>query len=408
MKKTVFLISILLLIAMIFTVSAWGETTLKFWNFWPEKWMNTVIAEFEKENPDIKVQMERLTWSGGFDKIVTSFAANDTPDVLELGSTWVAQFASDGALKEVKVEDIKDKYMMWDPVIYKGKYYGYPWVISTRILFYNKDLFKKAGLDPEKPPKTWKELKKVAILINALGEDIYGFGIKTGQYTTWQTFLPFAWSNGGSVLSSDWKTANVNSKEFVGALLFLKGLTKYSMIDTNLNVRQAFMQGKVGIILDDVGRIKTFKKDAPELNFGYSIFVKPDKPDAKPIQFGGAEVIVIPKNTKYPEASEKLARFIIKKNSAMAISSHIPTLLPADKSVLNDEFFLKKEGFDVVLEQLKYTKTPPAHPKWVELQEILTHYITEVYNGTMSPKEAMDEAKEEMDEILLEFEEENK
>ncbi len=408
MKKHLIVITLSLILLMLFSAISWGETTLKFWNFWPEKWMSVVISDFEKANPDIKVKMERLTWSKGFDKIVTAFAAGDTPDVLELGSTWVAQFAADGALKEVKVNDILDKYMMWDPVIYKGKYYGYPWVISTRILFYNKDLFKKAGLDPNNPPKTWAELKKATMLINALGNDVYGFGIKTGQYTTWQTFLPFAWSNGGSVLSKDWKTAAVNSKEFVEALSYVKSLTKYSMIDTNLNVRQAFMQGKVGIILDDVGRIAKFKKDAPELNFGYGVFVKPDKPDAKPIQFGGAEVIVVPANTKNPEAAEKLARFIILKKSAMAISSRIPTLLPADKSVLNDEFFLKKPGFDVVLEQLKYTKTPPAHPKWVELQEVLTQYITEVYNGTMEPQEAMDEAKQEMDEILSEFEEENK
>ncbi len=407
MKKLyVLAFSIILLLA--FASWGWGNTTLKFWNFWPDKWMSKVVSDFEKENPTIKVEMERLTWDKGFDKIVTAFAAGDTPDVLELGSTWVAQFAASGALKEVKVDDMLDKYMMWDPVIYKGKYYGYPWVISTRILFYNKELFKKAGLDPDNPPKTWAELKKAAMLINALGKDIYGFGIKTGQYTTWQTFLPFAWSNGGSVLSSDWKTATVNSKEFVEALSYVKSLTPYSMIDTNLNVRQAFMQGKVGIILDDVGRIAKFKKDAPELNFGYGVFVKPDKPGAKPIQFGGAEVIVIPNNTKNPDAAEKLARFIVRKKSAMAISSRIPTLLPADKSVLGDEFFLKKPGFDVVLKQLKYTKTPPAHPKWVDLQEVLTEYITEVYNNTMEPKEAMDQAKEEMDEILAEFEEENK
>ena len=403
MKK---LLSFIIISALIIVTVGFSKVTLKFWHFWPEKWINPILEEFMKENPDIEVVAERLTWSDGFNKIVTAFAANDTPDVLELGSTWVAQFAADGALLEVNVSDILDKYNMWDPVIYKGKYYGFPWVISTRILFYNKDLFKKAGLDPEIPPRTWEELLDAAKKINALGDDIFGFGIKTGQYTTWQTFLPFAWSNGASVLSKDWKKAAVNSKEFVEALEFVSKLTKYSMIDSNLNVRQAFMQGKVGLIMDDIGRIKTFAKDAPDLNFGYAVFVRPDKLWSEPTQFGGAEVIVIPKNTKYPEAAEKLARFIVKKDSAMAISSRIPTLLPADKSVKDDEFFKKQPGICTIIKQLQFTKTPPAHPRWVDIQEVLTQYILEVYNGTMEPKEAMDAAADEINEILEEFEEE--
>lgn len=58
------------------------------------------------------------------------------------------------------------------------------------------------------------------------------------------------------------------------------------------------------------------------------------------------------------------------------------------------------------MNQLQFTKTPPAHPKWVEIQEILTQYITEVYNGTIDPQSAMDMAAEEINVILEEFEEE--
>lgn len=399
-------LTVLLVLVLLVATFAQAKVTLKFWNFWSDKWIGPMIEDFMKENPDIEVQIERLTWSDGFNKIVTAFAAGDTPDVLELGSTWVSQFAADGALKEVDVSDMVDQYNMWDPVIYKGKYYGYPWVLSTRILFYNKDLFKKAGLDPELPPRTWEELYDAAKKISSLGDDVYGFGIKVGGYTTWQTFLPFAWSNGGSVLSDDWKEAAVNSAEFINALKYVQSLTHYSMIDSNLNVRQAFMQGKVGIILDDIGKIKTFSKDAPELNFGYSLFIRPNKLWSKPIQFGGAEVIVIPANTKYPEAAEKLAKYIVSKKASMAISSRIPTLVPADKSVKNDSFYKEQPGFDVIIKQLQFSKTPPAHPKWVDIQEILTQYITEVYNGTMNAEDAMNEAADEINSILEEFEEE--
>lgn len=402
MKKLVFLFVLVLVLATF----AQAKVTLKFWNFWSDKWIGPMIEDFMKENPDIDVQIERLTWSDGFNKIVTAFAAGDTPDVLELGSTWVSQFAADGALKEVNVSDMVDQYNMWDPVIYKGKYYGYPWVLSTRILFYNKELFKKAGLDPELPPRTWDELYDAAKKISALGDDIYGFGIKVGGYTTWQTFLPFAWSNGGKVLSDDWKKSAVDSTEFINALKYVQSLTHFSMIDSNLNVRQAFMQGKVGIILDDIGKINKFKKDAPDLNFGYSLFVRPNKLWSKPIQFGGAEVIVIPANTKYPEAAEKLARYIVSKKGSMAISSKIPTLVPADKSVKDDKFYKEQPGFDVIIKQLQFTKTPPAHPKWVDIQEVLTQYITEVYNGTINAEEAMKEAASEINDILEEYEEE--
>ncbi len=110
--RRVLLVTVLLI--SLLAVVAEGKVVLKFWNFWSDKWMGPVIEEFMKENPDIEVQMERLTWSDGFNKIVTAFAAGDTPDVLELGSTWVAQFAADGALLEVDVSDLLDKYNMWD------------------------------------------------------------------------------------------------------------------------------------------------------------------------------------------------------------------------------------------------------------------------------------------------------
>ena len=123
------------------------RTVLTFWQLSvKEEVMRSIIDDFEKENPDIKVDTQILAWDFGFDKIVTSIAAGNAPDLCELGSTWVPTFATGGVLTDMTqdLSDIKDKYLLWEPVTYQEKLFGAPWLVGTRALFYNKDLFRKA------------------------------------------------------------------------------------------------------------------------------------------------------------------------------------------------------------------------------------------------------------------------
>ena len=104
MKKTLLLCVIFL--STLFNASA--ATEIRFWQFWDPEWINPLIEKFEKENPNIKVSLERLTWTDGFNKIVTALSANQAPDVIEIGSTWVAGLSVDGGLKPIEPKSLRN------------------------------------------------------------------------------------------------------------------------------------------------------------------------------------------------------------------------------------------------------------------------------------------------------------
>lgn len=394
MKKYILLFSLLVI-----PFSAFSAIKISFWQFWSEDWMKPVIMEFEKENPDIQVVLERLTWSDGQNKILTAMAANQAPDVIEIGSTWVAGFSNDGGLKEIQPKGLLQKLSNWQPAYYKGKYYAIPWTLSTQAMFYNKKLLQQAGFS--EPPTNWKELLQQSQAIHNLGKNIYGYGLKTGTYTTWQKFLPFAWSNGARLINPDWKTTGVASSAFREAVVFYNGLRKYSLFDENIVVRKQFGEGRVGFMLEEPGTIKKLQKEFPKLQFAVSPL--PYAPTGKSLNFAGAQMLAITKNTKNQAAAEKLIRFLVKAENTKAITERITTLFPADKQSTKSEFYQKKNPeLLIFLETLKTATSPQAHPRWTEIQEVFTEQLERVLFGK-NIDEALKKAKKEI-EFLLEEE----
>ena len=137
-----------------------GTTAIHFWQFWDISVVAPIIAEFEKQNPGVHVEVEQLTWATGLEKIQAALASGTQPDVCELGSTWLPRFSYEGVLEDLTsvYEAERDSFLMWDSALWKDHVYGLPWVQGSRVLFINRELFRRAGLDPDHPPDTWGEL----------------------------------------------------------------------------------------------------------------------------------------------------------------------------------------------------------------------------------------------------------
>ncbi len=158
------------LVAGLAASPALAETNVTFWQFSTRDadiaaW-NDAIAAFEKVNPDIKVNMEIVPWSEQQQRLVSALSAGGLPDVSMLGNNVVAQFQAAGALaplddyiaaydKETG-DDFAANVWPGDKGYYNlaGKWWASPVNVETRALYYRKDLFKAAGLDPDKPPQT--------------------------------------------------------------------------------------------------------------------------------------------------------------------------------------------------------------------------------------------------------------
>jgi multiple sugar transport system substrate-binding protein len=375
--------------------------TVVFWQFQPQDLMEELVAEFEAANPDIDVELQTLTWDSGYEKIVMAFASGSAPDLLELGSTWVAKFHSESSLEDLTAEtgDLAGDLLMWETCTFGGKRFGVPWLVGTRVLFYNRTLFEEAGLDPDSPPETWGQMLEAARIIDQMGDDVYGFGLNTGErYIMYKKFMPFAWGNGGRILSEDMTRAEINSLANIDALRFYLSLRVRSLLERQDMIDEMFKQGKVGMIISGGWNLKRIPEDAPDLDFDVALVPRHDHRDLH-ASFAGAEVLVVPEGSK-KGAAVKLARFLADPDQALRISSRAKGVQPASRRAAEDPYYEDHPMEKLLLEQLKTAKSPPATPYWVEIEDVLNLRLEQALLGKLSAERALSEMEREINAIL--------
>ncbi|GLX67728.1 sugar ABC transporter substrate-binding protein [Paenibacillus glycanilyticus] len=380
--------------------------TIKFWQF-----MGTmddssdiniapIIKEFEDSHPGIKVDVQQLAWDNGLDKITTAFGANEAPDVVELGNTWVTQFATQGALLDVtdRIADVKDQYIGWDSVSYDSKYYGVPWLLGTRSLFYNKELFEQAGLDPNNPPKTWDEMKSAAETITSKTK-AKGFGIAAGEAETpWTEFSIFLWSNGGDFLNGDHTASALNDPAAVSAMEYYNELSKSSLVAQDAVIGQEFAAGNVGMFISGAWNLRSLPQNAPDLKWGVAEI--PASASGSTATFGGGEILSISAKSKYPDEAYQLVQFMTSKANAMKITEIAKSVFPPYPGMESDPFFADKPELTVFAKQLANAKNPPSLKEWQQISEAVTMAVEQVVLNKTAPADAMKEASDKVNSLL--------
>jgi multiple sugar transport system substrate-binding protein len=382
-----------------------ATTTIHFWQFWDMAVVSPIIAEFEKQNPGVHVEVEQLTWATGLEKIQAGLASGTQPDVCELGSTWLPRFSYEGVLEDLTsvYQAERDSFLMWDSAIYKDHVYGLPWVQGSRVLFINRELFRKAGLDPDHPPDTWDELLDASKRIGALGDGVYGFGQNIGEkYVLYKKFMAFAWGNGGDVFD-DKGNVVINSPQMLEALEFYLKLGPYSLQEKQEVLDQYFKTGKLGMQISGAWNVKNYKLEAPKLDYSCALVPKPAADHGEHVSFAGAEMLVVFKGSPQRDAAVKLARFLQAYPQARAISLAAGSVFPASKEAMNDTTFTKDPHIKVFVEQSLTSRTPPAHPGWIEMEDVIDHAVEEAMYGRRAPRWCLDDAAKEITTIAAKF-----
>ncbi|HVP56868.1 MAG TPA: extracellular solute-binding protein, partial [bacterium] len=357
--------------------------------------------QFQQENPSIQVRVETLTWQSGYEKMVMAASSGSLPDLVELGSTWFAKFASEGAVEDVTeaTEDLAGEMAMWDLATYNGRRLGVPWLVGSRVLFYNKGLFRSAGLDPDKPPETWSDLLRAAEAIHKPAAGIYGFGMNAGErYVLFKKFMPFAWGNGGAVLSADLAHSEMNSPANLAALRFYLSLRPYSVLERQDMIDQMFEQGKIGLMVSGGWNLKRIPEDAPGLAYGVALVPKPDSGGSH-ASFAGAEILVFPKARKLG-AAMKLARFLVASPQALRIASDVKSVEPASRQALADPYYGEHPMERLLLEQVATSYSPPPLASWQEIEEVINARLEECLYDKLEPRDALAKMDQEINSIL--------
>jgi len=251
-----------------------NKTVLTWWQFWtnPEvrPTIEKMVTDFESANPDIDVQLGDLTWSDGHEKIAIALAAGNGPDVIELGSDWISEFAANGKLSDLTpdVATLKDSLQMWDPGIYQGRYYAVPWMLGTRVLFCNRSLIELAGYGPKTYPANWEDLLTLSKRITDLGDERYGFASNSAErHRLYKKFLPFFWSAGGRVFNDDQTATEFASDVGIRSLSYYVTLSENGIIDTQGRLEDYFADGKIGFAISGEWLVKRLIKIKPKFDW---------------------------------------------------------------------------------------------------------------------------------------------
>lgn len=373
-----------------------------------------MIEEFEKENPDIDVKPLLVPQKYIERKLLLSVAGGVPPDVVRfyahLGGELMARGGIECLDELVKKDcfDIEDFYPVGiEQNTYNGKLYGIPWILSPYALFYNKDMFKAAGLDPEKPPKTWLELEEYALKLTK--KDSSGLLTQVGYadflYNP-NNFNMYLWQSGGEIISKDGKVL-FNSKKGIETLQWMKtfleketgGVKQLQLFTANFKgaTQDPFGQQKVAMRLDSPFRIPDLKKYFPNLN--YAIALIPYK-DVRALEVVGNSLI-IPKNSQHKEAAWRFIKFVSSKEQVAKICK-VGGRIPARISAAHMPLFYSDEKLKPFVDSMPYARSLPIVSGWQEISRDMASNIEKVLTGTVSVNEGLDNAAKNAEKILAE------
>lgn len=366
-----------------------------FWQFWPTEVIQPLVDEFQRRNPDVSVQLERLTWDTGLQRITAAVASGRVPDLCEVGSTEMPRFLASGGLADwtKAAADLKPTLRGWELCSAGGRLLGLPWVLGTRALFYNRTLFTRAGLDGSRPPETWDELVRSAAAIERLGGGVHGYGVQAGERKIlFKKFMPYAWGNGGRVLSDDLKRVELDSPENRQALEFYLGLRRVGLVDRQDMLDRAFKEGRLGMEISGGWLLRSIPTEAPSLRYGVALIPKPAKDRGTHASFAGGEVLASFATSRRGEDALRLARFLVAPENAMALARAAKSVQPCAVGADTLAYYRQHPDEQVLVRQLATAVFTPSHMAWVEMEAAIEDEIERALYDKKSAAQALADA----------------
>lgn len=239
------------------------------------------IEAFNASQSEVVVEAVVMPWDVLYDKLLTSVTSADGPQIIAMSASSLPQYAGKGALGSTEDFYADTTYMdtsviapaAVDASAFDGVRYGVPLNIATMMMYWNKDMFRAAGLDPEKPPATWDDFASMAQKLT-VDENNDGkpeqYAIALGDHETVPMFQPLMWNNGGGVVSDDGTKSILGSPESIEALEYWTSLVRDQKISpiglSGADADKLFQTQKAAIEI--VGPWMTTGFDEAGINYG--------------------------------------------------------------------------------------------------------------------------------------------
>lgn len=383
-----------------------GEVSLRF--LFPEYsaktvgLMTEVVDAFNTANSGkIKVTLETSPWDKMHDKLAVSMGSDQAPCVFGYATRWISEFSGLNqlaTLDEYLTGDFKASFTpaLLDAGILGGKTYGIPVAVSARLLFYNTDLFAKAGVSV---PTNWDELKTAAVK-TANPPSNYGLGVPASGIEVDTFFDYFLWNNGGDILDDSGKS-RLSEPAAVDALQYLVDLVKAGGSQpkpegfTREQVIEMFKGGQLSMYPTGPWLNAMIKADNPELKYAFAPF--PVSGSNPPKTVAVTDSLGLSAACENKAEAWQFVQFMYKTDYRQKFDE-TEGMLPELTSVSSSAYYQAPE-YKPFVDALQNAKFQPQHPKFEQIQQIMTVAVQKALTGEMTPQAALDEASQKIDAL---------
>ena len=374
-------------LALVFTLGiydlAGAKTVLTIQSGYPEIAENVykiAAADFEKEHPDVTVKVAYYNLRDHEQKLAMQFAAGTPPDVVETSTYFIAKFLAAGMLQEAPadiVEYIEKNVMPYAAKFYKynGKIYGMPYFIGIIALYYNKDMFIEAGLDPDRPPRTWEELIGFACRLakyekGRLARSGISLRLSGGGSGVAEKWWPFLIQAGGTILEktadSKYRAGFYNQAGFDALDLYIKLLHLYKVDSYEVkHDAEAFALEQTAMFERGAWVTGYLKEHNPDLNYGIALLPQYKQRGTVTANFG----FYVPQAAKNPDLAWEFIRFLQRPKYQLLM--------------------LEKSGWIPVRNDVDYSGVLKETPQLATFFETPEDYVVESYTGISPENEIM-------------------
>jgi multiple sugar transport system substrate-binding protein len=381
---------------------------LTFWTIGREgEAIMQLLPAFERAHPDIRVKVQQLPLTAAHQKLLTAFAGGSTPDLSQLGNTWLPELVALHALEplQTRVDHSRvvraDDYFasIWATNVIDGTLYGVPWYVDTRLLFYRKDLLQKAGFDT--PPRTWAEWRRMLAALSDPQRHVYGILLPTNEY---EQLMSLALQQSEPLLRDGGRYGNFESAGFKRALSFYVDTFKLRQAPAITNVEAGnpwteFGRGVYAFYLSGPWNIGEFRSRLSAAQQGDWATAPLPGPAGAGIGAAGGSSLVIFRASKHKDAAWQLIEYLsqpaVQREFYDLLGDMPPRRSSWEGGALRDD--PKAHAFREQLEQVK--PTPPV-PEWERIANEMQLVAAEAIAGRLTIDEAAAEIDRRADAIL--------
>lgn len=381
-----------------------STTTIRFWAFGREGEVVQELAhDFERTHPGVRIRVQQIPWSAAHEKLLTAIVGRATPDIAQMGNTWIPEMVTLGAIAPLGIPLADSSYFpgILATNIVNDTLYGLPWYVDTRVLFYRKDILARAGY--RTMPETWAGWREAMLAIKRTAEP--------GQYAI---FLPMnEWPpmailglQAGSPLVTEQGFGAFRDTAFSRAFDFLLSLYRDGLaapISNNeiANLYQEFARGTFAMYISGPWNLGEFRRRIPadrEDDWGTAPLPGPTGPESGVSLAGGSSLVVF-RSSRHQAIARELIEYLSRPEQ-QARFYRLTGDLPARREAWADSALAVDREAEAFRIQLERAVPTPMVPEWEEVTTKLMDHVEAAVRGGRAPTDALAALDNDVDRLM--------